>query len=111
MIIAIERASYITIQRARFTPKLSVVQIGKLREISDVWSVLFEGRNLQHYSDLLNGSEKRQIIGLLDKLNQTDYRAQEDMRRYWNKIISDAVEAWDVSDEQYRKMMQLGDTQ
>jgi hypothetical protein len=87
MILFTERATYINMFRATMKPKLSVVHLGRIQKISDVWQVRFTGRNWTYYTDLLNGSEKRQIIGMLDKLNQVTGRDQGDMRRRWEEVI------------------------
>ena len=90
MIIFTERATYINVLHASFKPKLSVAHLGEIRRISDVWQVRFTGRNWAYYTDLLSGSEKRQIIGMRDKLNgkaigPTD--RSDDLRLRWNQII------------------------
>lgn len=94
MILTSDRATYINVFKAEFKPKLSVVQIGTIRYISDCqWVLKFTGRNAlgnatlpTYYSDLLNHSEKRQIIGTLDKLNDTGPTAESDMRSRWRFI-------------------------
>lgn len=87
MILLSERASYITVFKANFEPKISVVDIGEILRISDVWKIHFTTRNLKYLSDHLYGSEKRQIIGMLDKLNGITGRDDRDMERRWNEII------------------------
>lgn len=93
MILAIDRAAYISIQHAQFKPTLSVVHIGEIRKLSGVrvWQMNFTGRNNEYFSDLLNDSEKRQIIGLLDKLNgnisDDPTEGLSDLRHHWNQVI------------------------
>lgn len=91
MILFTERSTYINVLIARFSPRLSTEYLGKIRRISDVWEMQFSGRNWTYYTDLLNGSEKRQIIGMLDKLNGnvSDDPTEElpDLRQRWNQII------------------------
>jgi len=67
-------------------PRLSADNIGQIVRCGDVWKMDFLGRDLTFW-DHLDGSEKRQIIGLLDKLNGIIGRPQSDMRRRWNEII------------------------
>jgi len=67
---------------------LSAEAIGTLIRLSDgQWVFRYIGRNAEALSDILSGAEKRDIIGMLDKLNKTDNRPQSDMGRRWNEII------------------------
>ncbi len=92
MILAIDRATYISIQHAQFKPHLSVQHIGEIRKLSGVrvWQMNFTGRNWESYSDLLNSTEKAQIIRLLAKLNGENSVVLADpgsLRRRWNQVI------------------------
>lgn len=94
MILFVERTTYINVLKAYFRPNLSVIHLGEIRRVSDVWQVRFCGRDWTYYTDLLNGSEKRQIIGMCDKLNgevigPTD--SPDDSRTRWNQIIGASV--------------------
>lgn len=94
MIMFTERATYINVLKANTKPTLSVVHLGKIRQVSDVWTMSFSGRDWTYYTDLLDGSEKRQIIGMLDKLNSKITEPPDTMknlRLLWNKIIGTSV--------------------
>lgn len=75
MILFNERATYINILHIHMKPELSVENIGCIRQTHFIgrstytWSPKFIGRNLNDLSDSLDDSEKRQIIGMVDKLN------------------------------------------
>lgn len=92
MILFNDRATYITILHVHMTPELSVDNLGCIayRRIigqeKGTWEADFTGRNWSALSDLLDGSEKRQIIGLLDKLNGL-FIGLEDPEAQWNDII------------------------
>ena len=115
MILTNDRASYISVFKAEFKPTLSVEHIGRIEQLPDgQWSIRFIGRNIIELSDLLNGSEKRQVIGTLDKLNEFGPRRQSDMRRRWNHITglsvwadSVAADLQEISDDQHKKMLRL----
>jgi hypothetical protein len=109
MILFSERATYINVFHAEFKPTISVQKIGKIRMdhrtwLRRHWIVRFMGRNAEYFSDVLNGSEKRQIIGMLDKLNSITDRSLSDSARRWDEIIGTAI-----SDQQYRIMLRLQD--
>ena len=96
MILAIDRATYIKVLKANMKPKLSVKLIAEIRSDNhaDIWVMEFIGRDWNYYSDLLDYSEKRQIIGMLDKLNRTDKLSKENLLDVWeNEVIrrSDAA--------------------
>jgi len=89
MIVFVHRAEYIRVIRLSSSAK-PTDNLGKLIRTSRrgwIWDV--DGveyfRSWIGY-ETLNGSEKRQLIGLLDNLNGIPYRAQEDMRTQWEKI-------------------------
>lgn len=89
MILFTERATYINMLHGHMVPKLSVQHLGSIQHrLSDgQWLARFTGRNLEWFSDHLDGSEKRAIIGMLDKLNGITGRDQGDSERRWNEII------------------------
>lgn len=90
MILAIDRASHISIKHAHFNPTLSFKHIGEMRRLSGRWKMSFTGRNWAYYTDSLNGLEKAQIIRLLAKLNGENHVVladQDSLLDEWNKII------------------------
>lgn len=87
MILFTHRASYIKVFQSHMNPRLSVKDIGRIRELSAIWTMQFIGRNWSCYTDLLNDSEKRQIIGLLDNLNSVTGRDPISCADRWNEII------------------------
>ncbi len=94
MILTNDRKSYINVFHVKFDPKLSVVLIGRLRQThfigrpgTKTWKADFIGRNLNELSDRLNGSEKGQIIGTMDKLNGVENREISDLQSRWEQII------------------------
>jgi hypothetical protein len=95
MILASERQTYLTLFRVHMMPKLSAEKVGTIKFRQGKWYVDFTGRNWNHWSDTLDGSEKRQIIGLLDKLNEVHpyyYRPDDNMLARWNELIGLAPE-------------------
>lgn len=93
MILFNERGTYINFFQIHFTPELSVNALGALRPslLSDrSWIACFTGRDLNIISD---PSEKRQIIGMLQKLNgnvtgpSDDDLRPDNIEREWAEII------------------------
>ncbi len=87
MILCSERYSYLGVFKCNFKPRLSVTRIGNMELSDGTWRMSFIGRNWEYYTDHLDHSEKRQIIGMLDKLNGITGREDDDMRRRWIEII------------------------
>jgi hypothetical protein len=95
MILASDRATYITILRIHQKPKLSVQHIGQIRHTHFIgrsstgrWKIDFTGRNASYYTDVLDGSEKSQIIRLLAKLNNEKIdNLSVDLESLWSHII------------------------
>jgi hypothetical protein len=87
MIVFVHRATYIRVIRLESMGK-PTDNLGKIFRIGrGEW--IFDGcyRNQLFYETLLNGSEKRQIIGLLDNLNGIMGREPGDSLRRWREII------------------------
>lgn len=97
MILFNERGTYINFFQIHFAPELSVNNLGAIRvsELSgDEWVACFTGRStIDIISDLLDSSEKRQIIGMLQKLNgrftgpSDDDLRPDNIAKEWSKII------------------------
>jgi len=99
MILFSERATYINILHVHMKPELSVENIGCIRQThfigcsAKTWKVAFIGRNLIDLSDSLDDSEKRQIIGMVEKLNghiigQTeDDCCSDNFAQRWKKLL------------------------
>jgi len=87
MILCSERYNYLGVFHCSFNPTLSATRIGDMELSDGTWRMSFMGRNWNHFSDLLDHSEKRQIIGMLDKLNHVIGRDQGDSLRRWQEII------------------------
>lgn len=94
MILVNERAEYLRVFQCEFKPKLSVHEIGTIRKLSGMWALEIITSRMCLISDQLNGSEKRQIIGMLDKLNgitgpkmEFDVYRTNDKSARWNEII------------------------
>lgn len=91
MILFTDRTNYIRVFRTK-KGGAGVVNIGTIikpdKDSQWIWDVtgIDFFRSWVGYQTL-NNSERRQIIGLLDKLNGIDYRPQEHMRTRWNEII------------------------
>ena len=90
MILANDRQTYINLFQVHLTPKLSAVLVGTIRFRQGEWYVDFTGRNLMYWDNALEHSEKRQIIGLIDKLNESHpyyYRPDDNMLTRWKELI------------------------
>ena len=90
MILASDRQTYLTLYHTHVVPKLSADIVGTIRFRQGEWYVDFTGRNWNWWSENLDHSEKRQIIGLLDKMNEHHpyyYRPDDNMLARWNEII------------------------
>lgn len=87
MILFSERYNYLVVLKGNFNPELSVTIIGDVKLSDGTWRMSFIGRNWDYYTDYLDGHEKRQIIGMIDKLNGHLNRPQEQNRARWEEII------------------------
>ena len=94
-------------------------RIGRIDELSGVWCVKFEhpfhglSANVPYYVDsTLNNGEKRQIIGMLDKLNSITGREQDKYLARWYEIIGldHPRSLSDIELETYRTENQWSDT-
>jgi len=86
MILFTDRAEYIRCFRTTTDGFDNIGVIHKQNEDMD-WVIGFADKNWEHYETSLDGSEKRQIIGLLDKLNGIGYRNPDNMQARWVEII------------------------
>ena len=94
MILVSERADYLTVFRVHMRPKMSADKVGVIRTHNGQWRMEFTGTSY-YWDAYLDGSEKRQILGLLDKLNGTDYRTKNASaaKRWWDDITGLTDEA------------------
>lgn len=96
MIVFVHRATYIRVIRLESMGK-PTDNIGKIFRTTIGASAGITGRTEWMWDgcyrniEALNGSEKRQIIGLLDDLNDVRYRPQADMRTRWDQVIGHLV--------------------
>lgn len=96
MILFNERGTYINVSQINFAPELSVNNLGAIKPsaLSDhKWVFCFTGLEVNVLSDLLMDLEKRQIIGMLQKLNgkitgpsDDDFRPNN-IAAEWEKVI------------------------
>ncbi len=93
MILFVHRKTYIRVIRLTDSTK-PTDNLGKIVVKYDIagrptW--LWDRSGVEYFRSwvgyqTLSGSEKRQIIGLLDNLNGVNYRSDDDMKTQWVKI-------------------------
>lgn len=91
MILFTEHGACLSVYMAKFKPSFKADKVGTIMRIESdndcEWKIEFIGRNWTYYTDVLDNSEKRQIIGMLDKLEGRIYRNPRSYSDAWNKII------------------------